>query len=225
MAGNYFDEYRELSIEGLKLRSNDKILIVGAGTGLDLTYLTKQKNITAIDLTNSMVADLMGKAEELHMPVEAHVMDGQALEFPDASFDVVILHLIVAVIPDPEACLSEVRRVLKPNGRFTIMDKFIPPNGQVSIVRRFLNPVTNFLFSDITRDANSLLKNAGLAITNDESFKLGIRVILGKKGKIPKRNRTKKPISNPRKSDSFSERASNHNSRSNIQAIPVLPQK
>ena len=152
-------------------------------------------------------------------------MDGQALEFPDASFDVVILHLIVAVIPDPEACLSEVRRVLKPNGRFTIMDKFIPPNGQVSIVRRFLNPVTNFLFSDITRDANSLLKNAGLAITNDESFKLGIRVILGKKGKIPKRNRTKKPISNPRKSDSFSERASNHNSRSNIQAIPVLPQK
>ena len=69
MAGNYFDEYRELSIEGLKLRSNDKILIVGAGTGLDLNYLTKQKNITAIDLTNSMVADLMGKAEELHMPV------------------------------------------------------------------------------------------------------------------------------------------------------------
>lgn len=223
LAGNYFDDYRKLSIEGLNLRPSDKILIVGAGTGLDLTYLSNQKNITAIDLTNSMVADLMGKAEELHLPIEAHVMDGQALDFPDATFDVVILHLIVAVIPDPDACLSEVRRVLKSNGRFTIMDKFIPANGQVSIIRRLLNPFTNFLFSDITRDANSLLKKAGLAITNDESFNLGIRVILGKKGKISKKHQTKKTISKPRDADTFSEMATKRNARNTTQAVPVLP--
>ncbi len=192
LAGNYFNKYRALSIEGLNLRPSDKILIVGAGTGLDLNYLDKQKNITAIDITSSMVADLMGKAEELHLPVEAHVMDGHELEFPDGSFDVVILHLIVAVIPDPDRCLSEVRRVLKTNGRFTIMDKFIPPNGEVSFVRRLLNPFTNFLFSDITRDANTLLKDAGLAITNDEAYKLGIRIILGKRGKKPKKRKLKK---------------------------------
>jgi len=192
LAGNYFNKYRQLSIEGLNLRPAEKILIVGAGTGLDLPYLNNQKNITAIDLTSSMVADLMGKAEELHLPVEALVMDGHELEFPDGTFDVVILHLIVAVIPDPDRCLSEVRRVLKSNGRFTIMDKFIPPNGKVSIVRRILNPFTNFFFSDITRDANALLDRAGLAITHDEAHKMGIRVIQGKKGKKPKRSSAKK---------------------------------
>ena len=192
LAGNYFNNYRKLSIEGLNLRPADKILIVGAGTGLDLHYLNHQKNITAIDLTSSMVADLMGKAEELHLPVEALVMDGHELEFPDATFDVVILHLIVAVIPDPDRCLSEVRRVLKSNGRFTIMDKFIPANGQVSFVRRLLNPFTNFFFSDITRDANALLDQAGLAITHDEAHKLGIRVIRGKKGKKRKKGSSKK---------------------------------
>ncbi len=187
LAGNYFNKYRQLSIEGLNLRPSEKILIVGAGTGLDLNYLNNQKNITAIDLTSSMVADLMGKAEELHLPVEALVMDGHELEFSDASFDVVILHLIVAVIPDPDRCLSEVRRVLKPNGRFTIMDKFIPANGSISLIRRLLNPFTNFFFSDITRDANTLLDRAGLAITHDDAHKLGIRVIRGKKGRKPKK--------------------------------------
>jgi len=190
LAGNYFNKYRELSIERLNLRPTDKILIVGAGTGLDLNYLVQQKNITAIDLTSSMVADLMGKAEELHLPVEALVMDGQALEFSDNTFDVVILHLIVAVIPDPDRCLAEVRRVLKPSGRFTMMDKFIPANGQVSFIRRALNPFTNFFFSDITRDANKLLKDAGLMILQDEAFKLGIRIIQGKKGKKPRKNKS-----------------------------------
>jgi len=189
LAGNYFNNYRKLSIEGLNLRPTDKILIVGAGTGLDLNYLDQQKNITAIDLTSSMVADLMGKAEELHLPVEALVMDGQELEFSDSTFDVVILHLIVAVIPDPDRCLTEVRRVLKPKGRFTIMDKFIPPDGEVSFLRRLLNPFTNFFFSDITRDANTLLKEAGLAITQDDVYKLGIRIIRGKKGRKPKKNK------------------------------------
>ena len=186
LAGNYFNKYRKLSIEALNLRPTDKILIVGAGTGLDLNYLDQQKNITAIDITSSMVADLMGKAEELHLPVEALVMDGHALEFSDSTFDVVILHLIVAVIPDPDRCLSEVRRVLKPKGRFTIMDKFIPPNGQVSFIRRLLNPFTNFFFSDITRDANPLLDKAGLAITQDDAYKFGIRIIQGNKGKKPR---------------------------------------
>lgn len=183
LAGNYFNEYRKLSIEGLNLSPADKILIVGAGTGLDLNYLNHQKNITAIDLTSSMVADLMGKAEELHLPVEALVMDGHELEFSDSTFDVVILHLIVAVIPDPDRCLSEVRRVLKPNGRFTIMDKFIPAQGEVSFIRQLLNPFTNFLFSDITRDANALLDRAGLTIISDKVYKMGLRIILGKKGK------------------------------------------
>lgn len=209
LAGNYFNKYRKLSIEGLNLRPSDKILIVGAGTGLDLNYLDNQKNITAIDLTSSMVADLMGKAEELHLPVEALVMDGHELEFADGTFDVVILHLIVAVIPDPDRCLSEVRRVLKANGRFTIMDKFIPANGQVSFIRRLLNPFTNFFFSDITREANTLLKRAGLAITNDEAHKLGIRIILGKKGKKPKKSKTKKTRSLDSDLSDFTEKPTN----------------
>jgi phosphatidylethanolamine/phosphatidyl-N-methylethanolamine N-methyltransferase len=40
-------------------------------------------------------------------------MDGQDLIFEDKTFDYVILHLILAVIPDPEKCLLEVERVLK----------------------------------------------------------------------------------------------------------------
>lgn len=192
LAGNAFNEYRQLSIEGLKLKPTEKILIVGAGTGLDLEYLTGQKKITAIDLTSSMVSDLMQKSEELDLPLEALVMDGHELEFPDASFDVVILHLIVAVIPDPDRCLSEVRRVLKPNGRFTIMDKFVPPSGRISFTRKVLNPITNFLFSDITRNVHTLLEDAGLGIDQEDRFKFNLAIVRGhrlKRRKIRKKER------------------------------------
>jgi len=53
-----------------------------------------------------MIARLQTRAQRLRMTVDARVMDGQALEFPNESFDAAILHLIVAVVPDPVKCLT-----------------------------------------------------------------------------------------------------------------------
>ncbi len=158
------DHARRTSIELLNIKRTDKVLIVGAGTGLDLEYIPPKTSVTAIDLTPSMVAAMNKKAPRLDLNLKILVMDGHQLDFPDNSFDKVILHLIIAVIPDPMQALKEVERVLKPGGEITVMDKFFI-GEKPSFVRRFLNPLTNFFFSDITRNFEKLIANTNLRIS------------------------------------------------------------
>jgi ubiquinone/menaquinone biosynthesis C-methylase UbiE len=93
-----FTQRRRRSIQLLDPKPGERLLLVGAGTGLDLDFLPPGPQIVATDLTPAMISRLQRRADRLGLSVDAQVMDGQALEFPDASFDAVILHLIVAVI-------------------------------------------------------------------------------------------------------------------------------
>ncbi len=176
-----FGDYRKRSLEGLKLHPENEILILGAGTGLDLEYLTRHKSITAIDITPAMIANLNHRAKKLHLSVDALVMDGSNLEFEDNSFDVVILHLIIAVIPDPVSCLMEVERVLKPGGKFTIMDKFIAPGKKANLLRLALNVFSNTLATDLNRDIDELLTETNLIKTSHEKLGSIFWLIQGKK--------------------------------------------
>jgi len=100
-----FGARRAQSIGNLTVSKEANILIVGAGTGLDLPHLQAYTNILATDLTPGILEILRWRARRLGMPVTARVMDGQNLDLPDESCDAVVLHLILAVIPDPVRCL------------------------------------------------------------------------------------------------------------------------
>jgi ubiquinone/menaquinone biosynthesis C-methylase UbiE len=50
--------------------------------------------------------------------VETHVMDAAALDFPDATFDLVVAGFVMHIMADPIAAVAEVKRVLRPGGQF-----------------------------------------------------------------------------------------------------------
>lgn len=118
-----------------------QVLLVGAGTGLDFPLLPAGPQYTAIDLTPAMLdrARLRAAARP-ELAIELRSGDALALEFADASFDAVILHLIVAVVPDASRALAEAARVLRPGGRVLLYDKFLRP-GQSAPLRRLLSPL------------------------------------------------------------------------------------
>ena len=173
LAGRWFAVQRRRSIEILNLQPESRVLLVGAGTGLDLEFLSRDLQIAATDITPAMIQSLAARAKKLGLNVEAVVMDGQALEYGPESFEAVILHLVLAIIPDPIRCLKEVERVLKKGGRAVIFDKFLPDDQRPSPLRRAVNVFTDFAFSNINRQLGPILKETSLRIVLEEKAGFG----------------------------------------------------
>ena len=157
-----FAPARRQALDHLSLRRGQRVLIVGAGTGLDLTHLPGGVSVTLLDLTPAMLARARRRATQVGL--DATVVEGSAdaLPFADASFDAVVLHFILAVVPDPAAALREAARVLVPGGRMSILDKMASDDGPLSVGRRALNVVSPWLATDVTLRLGPLLKKAGL---------------------------------------------------------------
>lgn len=162
-----FEAARAASIQGLALAPGERVLLIGAGTGLDIPYIPDGVDLTATDINEAMLERARSRAAALHRPLTTTIMDGQRLAFPDSSFDTVILHLILAVIPDPILCLQEAVRVLRPGGRIAIFDKFAPVSASSTPLRRVANGVVGFLATDINRAIEPMLATVPLTVTRD----------------------------------------------------------
>jgi phosphatidylethanolamine/phosphatidyl-N-methylethanolamine N-methyltransferase len=130
---------RQRSLRTLQGDASRRVLISGVGTGLDLPLLPALHRYTALDFNPAMLGRARKRAENLN--VEFVLGDSMTLPFADAHFDHVVLHLIVAVVPEPQRCLSEAARVLKPGGTVILFDKFLQPNQRAPL-RRLLNFIT-----------------------------------------------------------------------------------
>lgn len=132
-------EARKRSLAALPTDSPRKVLISGVGTGLDLPYLPALHHYSALDFNPAMLS--RAKARNEKTDVEFVLGDSMNLPYADAQFDFVVLHLIVAVVPEPRKCLSEAARVLKPGGMILIFDKFLQPQQRAPL-RRLFNFIT-----------------------------------------------------------------------------------
>jgi len=132
-----FIDLRRKNLARLNPAKGEKILLTGIGTGLDIPWLPAGPRYTGIDLTPAMLTRARKQIAERD-DIQLQVADAMQLPFPDRHFDIIIMHLILAVVPDSHRALQEAQRVLRPGGRILILDKFIRP-GQLAISRRLLN--------------------------------------------------------------------------------------
>jgi len=151
---------RTRSLRALPAVEEGRVLLSGIGTGLDLPLLPKLHQYTALDFNAAMLS--RAKPRSAGLKVEWVLGDSMALPFSDAQFDHVVLHLILAIVPQPALCLSEAARVLKPGGTIILLDKFLRPKQQAWL-RRALNPLMRRLvtrldvvFEEVIREVPQL---------------------------------------------------------------------
>ena len=137
-----------------------RVLIDGVGTGLDLPLLPAQHHYVGLDLTAAMLTRARPRCTGLDFLAVRG--DAQHLPFATASFDHAVLHLILAVVPNPNACLAEIARVVRPGGTVLIFDKFLK-RGQPALLRRLANPLVrrlatrlDVIFEDVLAGTNGL---------------------------------------------------------------------
>ena len=155
------------------LRPGERVLIPGCGTGLDFPHLPRGLDVVAGDVTPGMNRAARATADRLGLDAEIRPLDAHRLDLADDSFDVVLLHLLLAVVPDPGAAIREAARVLRPGGRVAVFDKFLPDGERPSLGRRLASAVARVVATDLNRQLGPLLDGAGLILTHREPVLFG----------------------------------------------------
>jgi len=109
--------HAEELLRRVQIGAGTKLLDVATGSGaLSLPAARRGAEVTATDLSPAMIERLAARARAEGLSLVARVMDGQALEFPDATFDVAASLHGVSIFPDLRRGLSEMVRVTRPGG-------------------------------------------------------------------------------------------------------------
>ncbi len=149
------------------------VLEIGFGTGLNLDhYPATVSSLTTVDVNPGVHRLAEKRLEKSTLPVRFALISGESLPMPSASFDAVVSTWTLCSIPDVESALQEIRRVLKPGGRFYFVEHGLSPDPAVARWQHRLTPLQKIIADGchLNRDHLGLIAAAGLKVVEKRQF-------------------------------------------------------
>jgi ubiquinone/menaquinone biosynthesis C-methylase UbiE len=159
--------WRAQATEGLAGR----VVEIGFGSGLNVPHYPSEVEMVLAVEPNSVARRLAEKRVAASpVPVDYTGLDGQDLPLPDDSCDAALCTFTLCTVPDPERALAEVRRVLRPGGRFHFLEHGLSPDPGVARWQHRMEPLQRRLADGchLTRDTSALVESAGFHVTRRE---------------------------------------------------------
>ena len=99
-----------------------RALEIGVGTGLSFTHYPVAVELVGVDPSEPMLRRARKRAADLGRDVTFVAAPAETLPFPDDSFDTAVSLAVLCTVDDPSRALAEIRRVLRPAGRFVFLE-------------------------------------------------------------------------------------------------------
>ena len=145
------------------------IFEIGFGTGLNLPFYPEGvQEITTVDINPGMNRRAQKRIAESGITVHMNILSAESLPMDDETFDSVVCTWTLCSIENVEKALSEVRRVLRPGGKFFFVEHGASPDPKVRRLQDRLNSFWGIIGDgcNLNRNTEELIQDQHFEITS-----------------------------------------------------------
>lgn len=171
-----YDRHKQTLLRDLR----GDVLEIGPGTGPNLAFYDKSIRWTGIEPNPAMWPYLRQEAVRLGLTVDLREGRAEQLGVPDESCDAVVSTLVLCSVRSPQWVLQEIRRVLRPGGRFVFIEHVAAPAGTglrrfQQVIRPLWKPLTEGCHPD--RETWVTIEQAGFRTVQLEHFRISAPIV------------------------------------------------
>jgi SAM-dependent methyltransferase len=164
--------------ERLLASARGRTVEIGAGTGVNLAHLPPSlASLLLVEPSAPMRERLARRVDacRTRLPMDTRIADGAADRIPaeSGSLDTVISTLVLCSVPDPDAAVAELRRVLAPGGRLLLIEH-VAGHGRTERLQRAIDPVWRHVGRGcrLVRPTRAILERGGFDTTSVADWRL-----------------------------------------------------
>jgi ubiquinone/menaquinone biosynthesis C-methylase UbiE len=168
-------QYGDFTKARIKLLSeiSGHVVEIGFGTGLNLPFYGEGiLSLTSVDPHEGLSHLAQHRIADVKFPVIHKQLSAEHLPFEDNSIDVVVSTWTLCSIPNVEMALAEIKRVLKPNGKFYFVEHGLSPEPYLAKWQHRLTPIQKVIGDGchLDRDMKLLVERSGLKMVHCEQY-------------------------------------------------------
>ncbi len=177
------DDLRRMTVNLAQVKEGDSVLEIGCATG-SLTLAAKRQagpagSVFGIDIIPGMIDVSRKKAAEAKLDVTFQLGNISDIPFPNEHFDVVMCSFMIFHMSEEvrNKGIKEIFRVLKPQGKFMVLDLALPLSG---VSRNILKLLLGFMLKHDLKELQPVMESSGFSqieISQAKYRVLGLKIL------------------------------------------------